>query len=337
MKYLLSILLVGMLLAPVTLSQAATIPTFSIVSVTPDSQVTIQTSNFPAGYTFTVRMGAFGTLGVNGTVVGSTASGSGGSFQATYDIPAGLKGSAQIAIRMDSTSGGYYAYNWFYNAGTSVTPAPTGIPGTGYTGIPTFNITSVSAGSSVTIQTSNFPKGYTWTARIGAYGTLGVGGTVVATTAYPDGGSFSATYDIPAALKDTAQLSIRLESTTGGYFAYNWFYNSSSTTPAPTPIPGTGYTGYPSFSIQSVVKDTSVTIRTNNFPPNTTFTARMGAYGTLAVGGTSVGTSDSGSGGAYTVTFNIPAGLQGASRIAIRLESANGYYAYNWFYNSTWP
>lgn len=233
MKYVLSILLVAMLLVPVGLVRAATIPTFAIVSVTPDASVTIQTANFPANRTFTVRMGAYGTLGINGTVVGTTESGAGGKFTATYDIPAGLKGSGAIAIRMDATSGGYYAYNWFYNsaAAPAVTPTPaaTGIPGTG------------------------------------------------------------------------------------------------------------GYTGFPSFNIQSVVKDTSVTIQTKNFPANTTFTARMGAYGTLGINGTVVGSSESGKGGAYTVTFDIPASLKGAGQIAIRLEAANGYYAYNWFYNNTAP
>ena len=36
------------------------------------------------------------------------------------------------------------------------------------------------------------------------------------------------------------------------------------------------YTGIPTFSIQSVVADGSVTVLTNNFPPNQTFTVRMG-------------------------------------------------------------
>jgi hypothetical protein len=350
MKYLLSILLVAMLLIPVSISSAATIPTFTIVSVVPDTSVTIQASNFPAGYTFTARMGAFGTLGVNGTVAGTTDSGKGGSFQATYNIPAALKGSSRIAIRLESTTGGFFAYNWFFNSTSgsapapSTTPAAPGLPNTGYSGIPTFDITSVTADDKVSIVTHNFPAGYTFTARIGKNGTLGVNGTVVGTTESGAGGSFSATYTIPAALKGSTRLSIRLESTKGGFFAYNWFDNKTAssapnptTTPAPTGVPGTGSNVFPSFTIDSVVKDTSVTIKTKNFPANTTFTARMGKIGTLGVNGTVVGTSDSASGGVYTVTFNIPAGLKGASQIAIRLEAPGGYFAYNWFYNSTYP
>jgi LysM repeat protein len=94
-----------------------TIPTFTIVSVVANQSVTIQTSNFPANQQFDVLMGAFGTRGVNGTWVTSTPSGNGGSFTTTYTIPANLRGSSRIAIRLQSSSG-YFSYNWFYNATT---------------------------------------------------------------------------------------------------------------------------------------------------------------------------------------------------------------------------
>ena len=93
---------------------AGSVPTFIIVSVKRDTTVTIKTANFPANQTFKVTMGPIGTQGLNGTSAGSTNSGSGGSFTATYNIPANLKGSNQISIRLQSTSG-YYSYNWFFN------------------------------------------------------------------------------------------------------------------------------------------------------------------------------------------------------------------------------
>jgi len=58
---------------------------------------------------------------------------------------------------------------------------------------------------------------------------------------------------------------------------------------------------------------------------------------TAGIGGTYVITLNSGTGGAFTQTFNIPAALYGEPRISIRLEAANGYYAYNWFWNNTYP
>jgi hypothetical protein len=109
-------------------AQSATIPTISIVSVVGDQSVTIRTHNFPANQTFTARMGAMGTRGVGGIVVGTTQSGAGGSFLVTYDIPASLRGSSQIAIRLESPQG-YFSYNWFVNTTVLVSPSPTPAPG----------------------------------------------------------------------------------------------------------------------------------------------------------------------------------------------------------------
>ncbi|HZW02711.1 MAG TPA: hypothetical protein VFF68_02190, partial [Anaerolineaceae bacterium] len=259
----------------------------------------------------------------------------------------------------------FFAYNWFYNnTSTAVTPTPgatattsttaTPVP---VTGTPTFGIQSVVADSTVTVLTKNFPANQTFTVRMGEFGTLGIGGTVVGTLDSGTGGSFNATFDIPNGLAGRSRIAIRMDSP-AGFFAYNWFWNSTAdatvtTTPAPatatpgaatatpgattTPVPGTGYTGFPTFNVQSVVKDSTVTIRTNNLPPNQTFTVRMGKFGTLAVGGEVAGTFDSGAGGVQDVTFNLPAGVKGLSQIAIRIDSNQGYFAYNWFWNSTYP
>ncbi len=325
-------LVVSLFMTPVQ-AKASTIPTFSIVSVASDSTVTIQTYNFPAGQIFTVRMGAYGTLGVGGIVVATTNSGAGGSFQETYDIPAELAGSRRIAIRMDG-SGGYYAYNWFWNIYTAPTPDGTAIPDTGYSGIPTFKIQDVVEDDTVTIRTNNFPADRNFTVRIGTYGTLGVGGVVVATTNSGAGGVFEETYDIPDSLKGSQRLAIRMDAP-GGFFAYNWFWNNTSAGPTPGPIPDTGYTGIPTFKIQSVEADNTVTILTHNFPADLNFTVRMGAYGTLGIGGPVVATTNSGAGGAFTATYDIPDSLKGLQRIAIRMDAPGGYFAYNWFWNNT--
>ena len=86
-------------------SASAAIPVFEITNVVKDSTVTILTSNFPADHTFIVTMGKIGTRGIGGIEVGTTYSGSGGTFTAIYDIPDALKGDGQIAIRLTATSG----------------------------------------------------------------------------------------------------------------------------------------------------------------------------------------------------------------------------------------
>ena len=97
------------------------------------------------------------------------------------------------------------------------------------------------------------------------------------------------------------------------------------------------YTGIPTFSITSVARDNSVTIRTYNFPAHDTFKVLMNFMGTRGVNGVNVDSINSGSGGSFTATFNIPSKMKGEYQIAIRLQSTSGsgYYAYNWFYNNT--
>ncbi len=318
------LILAGLLAVPLQNVQAFTIPTFSIVSVDEDVSVTIKTANFPANQTFTVRMGVIGTKGIGGTVVGTTDSGAGGSFEATYDIPLSLQGARLIAIRMDSPQG-FFSFNWFVNNTTAVTPTPTP-----FKGIPTFSIVTVDEDVSVTVKTNNFPANKDFTVRMGKFGTAAIGGIVVDTINSGSGGSFEETFDIPASLQGQTRIAIRMDAS-GGFFAFNWFWNSTSTvTPAPT-----AFVGIPTFSISAVVKDSTVTITTNNFPANKDFTVRMGKIGTKAIGGVVVATTPSGTGGTFTATYNIPDSLKGLSRIAIRMDASGGFFAFNWFWNAT--
>ncbi len=209
-----------------------------------------------------------------------------------------------------------------------------------YYGYPYFYISAVVKDQTVTIQAYNFPANDSFRVTMGYYGSYGIGGVVVGFTETGAGGSFVATYTIPSTLAGQSRIAIRLQSPTSGYYAYNWFYNNTTGgTVTPTPPPVTpGYTGYPYFFIAGVVRDQSVTINAYNFPPEDTFTVTMGPYGSYGIGGITAGTWTTGTGGAFTTTFNIPDQLDGSYRIAIRLYSpTSGYYAYNWFYNNTTP
>jgi LysM domain len=106
-------------------------------------------------------------------------------------------------------------------------------------------------------------------------------------------------------------------------------------TPTVTPAPSTFV--IPTFSISSVVRDTSVTVLTANFPPGQDFVVTMGPLNSLGLGGVVVATTNSGAGGAFTATYNIPASLAGTGQISIRMQSASGYYSFNWFWNATAP
>jgi LysM repeat protein len=208
---------------------SGTIPTFSITAVKRDVSVSIQTANFPANDTFNVLMGPMGTKGIGGTKVGTFASGAGGSLPATFNIPSNLHGSHQIAIRLESPTSGFFAYNWFFNntAGTSGTGG-TNTPTTGYSGFPTFSIASVVRNTSVTIHGTNFPPNDTFNVLMGPMGTQGINGTSAGTYNSGGGGSFTATFTIPANLHGSHQIAIRLQSPTSGFFAYNWFFNNNA-------------------------------------------------------------------------------------------------------------
>lgn len=209
-------------------------PYYFIEAVVSDTSVTIRAYNFPGNDAFVVTMGDYGTYGIGGIRVATTNSGDGGSFIATYSIPAELAGMERIAIRMESSTSGYYAYNWFYNNTypapqppvTTPTPAPEPV----YSGYPYFFIKSVVRDEEVTIQAYNFPPNDAFILTMGPYGGYGIGGEVVTTTTTSaEGGQFEATYEIPDALAGAYRIAIRLASPTSGYYAYNWFYNNTTT------------------------------------------------------------------------------------------------------------
>ena len=235
MKYFASFSLLLALLASLVVTapavaapQYSKIPTFKIESVSTDKIVTIRTQNFPAQDRFVVSMGPMHTRGIHGIIVATVSSKGGGALKYSFKIPAALKGSYQISIRMQSTTGsGYYAYNWFYNntAGTG-----GGTPhNKGYRGIPTFRITGVERNITVTINTHNLPSKDEFKVLMGPMSTRGVNGYHVDTINTGNGGSKSYTFNIPHQLKGSYKISIRLQSVTGsGYYAYNWFYNNTT-------------------------------------------------------------------------------------------------------------
>lgn len=89
-------------------------PTFGVRGVIRDQSVTIQANDFPANQSYSIYMGPMNTGAVNGIHIDSRETNEGGTYIDTYDIPDDLKGSDQIAIRIEF-SGGRYAVNWFFN------------------------------------------------------------------------------------------------------------------------------------------------------------------------------------------------------------------------------
>ena len=326
------------LLSPV--ASYSTIPTFEILTVTADQSLTIRTHNFPANQTFKATMGPMGTKGVNGIEVGNINSGAGGTFEATFPVPAALVGSYQIAIRLQTSHlYPYYSFNWFYN-NTSGSNGTGGIPG--YTGIPTFKITNVVKDTSVTIETNNFPANQDFTATMGVIGTRGIGGIVVGSFNSDNGGTITQQFNIPAALQGMGTIAIRTQTShLYPYYAFNYFYNTDGNVPPPggSGQGGVPYTGIPTISITSIIRNVEVTFQTHNYPANQVFQVTMGPIGTRGINGTAVGQFPSGNGGSFPVTVPIPASLADANQISIRAQTShlNPFFSYNYFFNTTTP
>lgn len=122
---------------------------------------------------------------------------------------------------------------------------------------------------------------------------------------------------------------------TGGYYNPNPGYKG-----------GTG--GYPyyygygrtwNFSVSNVTLNTSVTIRSYNFPSYVTFNVKMGTYNGGAYSWVDLPDLNTGSGGNANVTINIPASLSGTQQLVLRLiqvkKNGRSFYGDQAFYNGS--
>lgn len=317
--------------------EVAVQPEIIVASVKEDTQVIIKGLGFPSDETFNVLLGEEGSKGIGGVQVDTLDLGGEATFIENFNIPSSLQGETKLDIRFESNESDLVVYTTFENQTGASGGTSEDYNDGGASDIPTIAILSIKEGESVTLKTHNFPAGRDFQVLMGEMGTRGIDGIQVTTFSSGTGGSLTKTFDIPDALKGEYQIAIRLQTADGVFFAYNWFYNDTAgnggngtTTP--------GYTGIPTFAITAIDKGDMVTIKTHNFPANIDFKVLMGKMGTKGVGGTTVTQINSGSGGVFTKTFDIPASLAGEERIAIRLEALSGeYFAYNWFFNATYP
>ena len=241
--------------------------------------------------------------------------------------------------------GRYYGVNWLYLAQINNIKRPYTIyPGQRLCiayGTPVsmawnYSVIGVVKDTSVTIRTSNFPDNVKFEAFIGRLSGGSYEWKKVADLDSDRGGSFKQVFDIPAEFAGTRQLLIRLTQTKKAISVDRWFSNILYNSGTGGLDGGWYYGGIPTIWIVSVVRNTSVTIRTNNFPAGVNFDVLMGPMGTRGIGGYYVSTFNSGAGGSMVLTFNIPAALAGSNRIAIRTQNlATRYYSYNWFWNNT--
>ena len=330
-------------------------PFTTIEEVIRNEKIEIKGYQFPTNQTFNVRMGAYGSYGINGAVSSTQVNSGNGNFTAEINIPPGVANYDVIAIRLDN-AGPYYAYNWFYNNSTTGVVASSDINRntTGnndrsavaaYTGTPGLEFVKIE-GEDVTVKTINFPPNQTFFVTMGSRDANGFGNNV-GTIQSGDGADKEYTFTIPSRISHYGY--IRLRAQTGHsrpYSAYVSFFN-----PAPVAVAGDVdrpvqgnvepqadtrvlWLGNPSMKICAVEAGKSVTIETYNLPTNLTYTVRMNNYGTQGINGyQATATVQPGNNATVKQTIDIPPQIAGNGVIAIRVE-AGIYHAYNWFYNN---
>ncbi|MDX9864251.1 MAG: NBR1-Ig-like domain-containing protein [Anaerolineaceae bacterium] len=91
----------------------------------------------------------------------------------------------------------------------------------------------------------------------------------------------------------------------------------------------------PRLLIVGVEKNNVVTVRTDNFPARQIFTVRIGPFNNFTKDNVVTGSINSGDGGSSLVTIRIPPEYYDEDRLTIRMDSYEGYYAFNKFHNTT--
>ena len=198
--------------------------------------------------------------------------------------------------------------------------------------VPLFSFTTIKAGETVTVHGENFPKDTNFNVRMDVFGDLAVDGINVGVV-NSGTGTFDATFAIPSSLKNERTIAMRMDAASGWY-SYNWFTNQSVTSPTPTPTqPSPVGGGKPFIDIVAVDKNNAVTVQTGRFPANQNFTIRVGPFSDFFKKYVVTGSVNSGSGGTFKFTVQLPASVKDVEMITIRLDSNSGAYAFNAFKN----
>jgi len=195
---------------------------------------------------------------------------------------------------------------------------------------PSYTITDVIPGASVTLITRDFPANSDFVVSMKDMNSTGDFVDVVKFNTQA-GGSFSVKIEIPEDLKSTREIAM-LVSNTDGIQIPSSFHNHTPDQESNPVISGGIYTGTPSFTITEVIPGESVTISAINFPANVVFNVTMGSYNPCGFGQL-VESFNSEAGGSFERTIAIPVNLKSVTPISIRLDSVEGFYAFNWFGN----
>jgi hypothetical protein len=232
MRLTLAVIILSVLALAVPQPVSAATMSIEVVASKLDESVTVRAKDFPANVKFTVRIDVAGNLGIDGIVVGETNSGSGGTFDTTYRIPAELWGKQTLAIRFESASG-YFAYNWFNNRTSGNSGSDNPVPVT--SGKPYITFAGIKKNEALTVKAYNFPANQSMKVRVGPFNSFFRDYVVVTYVNTGSTGNFEFTINMPDVAKNVDRVTVRLDGS--GRYAYNAFKNETTGTVTPTVPP----------------------------------------------------------------------------------------------------
>lgn len=220
------IIILALCLSVISTVSASPLSSTTVISVVEDVSVNVRLESFPANETFYVYMGFNGTDGINGFLVSKIATNSGGTFNAKFMIPDGLKGQDIIAIRFESKDSNAYWYDWFYNKTGVSTTGDGKKPSSGVTynhlnpGVPQFKILEVVKGNYIKLQSKYLPDNERWAVWIKDGALANKDWIEVNGFESGEGGIQIFTVPIPGSLKYNEVLAVKVQSIETDYF---WF------------------------------------------------------------------------------------------------------------------
>ena len=212
-------------------SDGGSLPTMSVLSLVPGSRIQLQILNLPTYTEFTVTMGPAGDRGLGAPVVAHFNTYGNGNVNYWFEVQTEVREDPFFDVRIDNGNG-TYAYLTVDNTTPVSIPADTRTPSPTQTPTPlgwtittrTFGlikIIKVQRDGVVVAAIRNMPANTVFTVTIGAAGTKGLGGYPVGslTTGNASGVAMVGTFEIPALLRGSDFLDLRVQAPGRFYYA----------------------------------------------------------------------------------------------------------------------
>jgi LysM repeat protein len=173
-------------------------------------------------------------------------------------------------------------------------------------------VTGNNIDKSVSIKTSKLPKHEIFDVLIGTCASTGIGGKVVGKIK-TDGVAavFSGKVPIPSSLYGVSCLAVRISSRVTSRTGFDTFTNGSGS--------GT-VTGDLNFTVNSVVRNKTVTITVSHAIKGEKYKVYIGPAGMGASGGTLVDAFVPSSNKTFKITYAIPSKYKGATKLDLRIQ-----------------